>query len=610
MYCAAFGNKFNAASSIAISNILAFSRGISMTFTLQDLKHLEIMAELEERPASPSEEPTVVEAVHAPTTLTEKLLTLAARLRTAGFVHQAESLENTFGVYKKAEQDVNLLYRAHSETGDDLLESAHPDGDVEMAPAQDHNGDVETLQSKHKKIIEVVQKTAQLAGAIKNIVIAQKFQALLDAVSKNYLNSNGNEVLQDKKIQNFVAYASNVYDMAQRVVQAFNNAGETQRITAFATLKTIINAPGFKIDSIDDVDAYIETILKTLQSSSPFKKASIVHMLRESLGVKTAQVPPRATSEHDMSGFNEFKSIVQEIIEVLGSAFDQVFGNSKYDVKFLSGLTTGDYKEKFRVLRYKLDNCVSLYNDFIVNNVVANKSAAISAPDNFLKACLEFAKDINDSIAGDVVKITPAGSIEKGFDSVTFAPQIQKMVTNLQHRWYKFWGIYGAGKKEDAEAHGKFLTHGQVKNMMDSAKVKLESLNNFINSFFLASPEVQAAPAVSTYLNGLVGFIKGVETNFDTIVAEALKFTKGVPSPLGGNTEMTTENIKTFITDKEFASKLDLSTNQTFNDSINSVITNIMTNLIKLVKENKAFEPVRESALNTLMKRIESVRAK
>ncbi len=130
-----------------------------MTFTLQDLKHLEIMAELEGSPVLPSEEPVAAEPV-APASLTEKLLTLASKLRAAGFIQQSESLEGTFGMYKKAEQDIHLLYRAQSETGDDLLEMAHPDGDVEIAPAQDRHGFVETPISQHKKILDIVQKKA------------------------------------------------------------------------------------------------------------------------------------------------------------------------------------------------------------------------------------------------------------------------------------------------------------------------------------------------------------------------------------------------------------------------------------------------------------------
>ncbi len=615
MYRAAFSNKFNTASSVAISNILAFSRGISMTFTLQDLKHLEIMAELEERPASPQEE-SIVETVNAPTSLTERLLTLASKLRTAGFVQQADSLESTFGMYKKAEVDANLLYRAHSETGDDLLEFAHPDGDVEIAPAQNQHGHVETPISQHKKIIDIVCKTAADVTRIPNADLVHRFTYLKNHVSTNFLNAPGIAQSQHPAYQGFIQVASDLFNFADELATTFNAPGETSEQTAVAAINEAVTRMlpqdfNEQLNSIAQVNEFIKNLVGKVARANPVKKTAILDMLRTSLGVKTAQVPAqRPRSEHDMAGYKEFGLIVEEIKQTLSGIFNVIFENNKYNVRFDSGLTTVDYKEKIRLLQHRLDKSTDLYKDFIDGGSVNSKSGALSAPDLFLKGHAEFAQDIVNSMAKEVVKLTPKDSQEKGFDNVTFAPQVLRKVTNLQHRWYKFWGTYGGGKKEDAAAHGKFITHGQVSEMVKIAKSKLDSLNVFINDYFIKSPEVQGAPPVLNYLTGLVGYIKSVEANFDTIVAEALKFTNGVPSPLGGTTEMTTENIKNFITDKEFASKLDLSSNETFAASIDSVMSNIMTNLVKLVKENKAFEPVRETALKTLTDRIGAVRAK
>jgi hypothetical protein len=48
------------------------------------------------------------------------------------------------------------LYRAHDEDGEDLINAAHPDGDVNMGDGE--HGDVETILSQHKKIVDVVEK--------------------------------------------------------------------------------------------------------------------------------------------------------------------------------------------------------------------------------------------------------------------------------------------------------------------------------------------------------------------------------------------------------------------------------------------------------------------
>ena len=262
-----------------------------MTLTLRDLKHLEIMAELEARPIPSPELASLLTEEKEPT-LTEQLLTLASKLRVAGFIVQAENLETCLGLYKKAEVDANLLYRAHSETGDDLLEFAHPDGDVEMAVAGDHLGDVETLPSQHKKILLVVEKTAQTMEMIKNVIIAQKFQALVDFISKNYFSADPDELQKNKKLADFVSYATKIHDLAQKIVQMFNNAEESPKQAAYSRLNQALNSPSFKIESVEDIDSYIEMTIKTLEAGSPLKKAAVIDMLRKSLRVEALLLLP------------------------------------------------------------------------------------------------------------------------------------------------------------------------------------------------------------------------------------------------------------------------------------------------------------------------------
>lgn len=85
---------------------------------------------------------------HAPTNnLFIDLVCLADDLRSKGYVQQAQALEEKIIAYKKAAQEYN------SE-----LDAAHPDGDVEMGKASNGLGDVETLESAHEKIVEVVNK--------------------------------------------------------------------------------------------------------------------------------------------------------------------------------------------------------------------------------------------------------------------------------------------------------------------------------------------------------------------------------------------------------------------------------------------------------------------
>ena len=83
------------------------------------------------------------------------MVRLANAMREKGFEKEAESLEDKIHTFKMAETH---LYRAIDEDGEDVLESAHPDGDVEVAPSQGGYGVVETEESAHKKILDIVNK--------------------------------------------------------------------------------------------------------------------------------------------------------------------------------------------------------------------------------------------------------------------------------------------------------------------------------------------------------------------------------------------------------------------------------------------------------------------
>ncbi|CAN5950670.1 unnamed protein product [Sphagnum jensenii] len=125
--------------------------------------------------------------------LTEKLVLLSSKLRAKGFSKVADELEGTFLHYRKNVGDVeDALYHTNPETGDDLLEAAHPDGDVEVAVAKDHQGDVETLPSEHEKIVHIVEmnpsRKAMVMAMLRKSLNVKVADALSTAVSLNDTN--------------------------------------------------------------------------------------------------------------------------------------------------------------------------------------------------------------------------------------------------------------------------------------------------------------------------------------------------------------------------------------------------------------------------------------
>jgi hypothetical protein len=573
-----------------------------MTFTLKDLKHLEIMAELQENPVILPEAP-VVEPV-AELSLTEKLLTLASKLRTAGYVHQAENLENRFGTYKKAEVDANLLYRAHSETGDELLESAHPDGDVEMAPAQDNNGDVETGPSQHKKILKVVLKSAQLAGTIKNIVIAQKFQALADALNNKIISNKGDATSPDKKKSSVYLYMVRLHDMAKRIVENFNNPDESQRITAFSVLKQLIIGPQFRIDSIEDVDAYIDSIMQMVNSTPSTKKAEIVSMLKKTLNVKISQTVGINDSDKPKKSFEEFKNIVKEITDTLEPQLMALFSNPKYEVMLDSGKPMIKWKEEINISLDRLKNSVGQYNNYVQNNTINDKSAATIWPKDFLDRVRGLADDMQKSINTEKnFKIQDPSSKQKGLDNVKFPNALKSRVNSLYHLWYAFWAKYGEGKKEDLDYHNKFLTPNKILSFFTPEKEKLTSIKSFISNLFLQSNEVKSSPDILAYINGMVGFMNDIEKNFQSIIDKANAHMSGNHGAFGAPDEITMEVLKSFITDQTLLSKGNFNSPESFIESLNGIIKTIMNKLNQLVVSNPVFAKNKDEIISALSDR-------
>jgi len=87
--------------------------------------------------------------------LIENLLKLSEGLRCNGFAAQAEDIESKLVMYKQAQASV---YDISKETGEDVINSAHPDGSYKMKDINSDEATFETVLDKHLKILNVVNK--------------------------------------------------------------------------------------------------------------------------------------------------------------------------------------------------------------------------------------------------------------------------------------------------------------------------------------------------------------------------------------------------------------------------------------------------------------------
>src|SRR5258708_5619450 len=136
------------------------------------------------RKCCPSEHMTTFAKESADMSFDEVLLKLCSGLRNKGFNSHAESIEQKFLIYKSAAN--THLYQAHDEDGEDLINAAHPDGDVNMGDGE--RGDVETILSQHKKIVDVINKTptGKLATYVNQCKVAIGATPLVPAEDEPY----------------------------------------------------------------------------------------------------------------------------------------------------------------------------------------------------------------------------------------------------------------------------------------------------------------------------------------------------------------------------------------------------------------------------------------
>lgn len=589
MHGSALRHKFYITSVIAISNNLAFSRGISMTFTLQDLKNLEIITKLEEKPAPPPEELAVV--VATPTSLTEKLLTLAHKLHKAGYNQQAENLEQKFSTYKKAEVDANLLYRAHSETGDDLLEFAHPDGDIEIAPAQDEHGCVETPISQHNKILKVVQKSAQLNNPIAHTVIVQKFEYVKNFVSTNFLKADGDS--KDPKYAQYLEVASDLFNLCDNIIKTFSTPGQSSEYIIVSAINEAVNDlfkageqnPHFT--SMNDVNVFLNAFINKIQQMKPVaKKAAIIEMLKKTLNIKLAE----DTNEED----EDFKAIVNDVTSTIDSYLKSLWQEPYASVKmYNNNKTVGDYNYVFQNRISKARSAILQYSLGRRTGKQDVKQKSANAVDDLLKIAFSFASNLNETM------IAALKQPKDPFDNHQFPKILIGVLNGLNNRYLTFYNKYLSNADENEKNqhihwHSQFLTANMLHELISPHVADLSALKRFIQANILTDSHVKESKLVFEYLGKLIGFIDGVNGDFGKFLA----LTGGEKTTLmDDNGNITLEQVKKSLANSQAGSVLQFDTINNFKMSLSKIYNLLINKVEQVINSNSSLAASRENLL-------------
>lgn len=281
-----------------------------MIFNLKDLKHLELMALLD------SAEPKLIKNA-APLkmqllpvvkdTLDSKILALCTRLRAQSFTKQAAALEQRFLQFKTSS---TALYDLSGETGEQLIDGAHPEGDVEMVEAADELGVVETILSRHKKIVDMVQgkSLGKQASPNEEAValskeVASQFDYIADYLKRQFLNNmpEGSEL--EPAGRNFYGLAGGWAETATAIANKLKGSVSD---TPMQMVKTILGEHPFSssyapiTNTAEDVRRLVQYVLNWFEDNRPkVKTAGLVRYVEKCRKVLAQDVPVESATPEE-----------------------------------------------------------------------------------------------------------------------------------------------------------------------------------------------------------------------------------------------------------------------------------------------------------------------
>lgn len=111
--------------------------------------------------------------------LMDNIVRLAQGLRTKGLHSEAQEIEQNFLDYKQA----NVLYDVSEETGEDLIQSAHPKGSHKLEGVAGDEATFEDILDRHAKMLQVVEKKPTGKHSSAAHILQQVKQALGQAAA-------------------------------------------------------------------------------------------------------------------------------------------------------------------------------------------------------------------------------------------------------------------------------------------------------------------------------------------------------------------------------------------------------------------------------------------
>lgn len=220
--------------------------------------------------------------------LMDNIFKLCAGMRAQGLEAEALEVETNYLNYKRAQ----TLYETSNETGESLLQSAHPEGSHKMENVEGEEATFEDLLDKHVKIMQVVEKKPHGKLSSAQLIIGAVKTVLAQEVNDDQKNLNDSMATVRRAMAAIQAKTSELTFSIDNYVDTINNLASNPTIDNLKELQKTLDKLHVRLDPSSwlhyttfgatglsqETWAVVESLVKTAKAAADKGLEARLHM--------------------------------------------------------------------------------------------------------------------------------------------------------------------------------------------------------------------------------------------------------------------------------------------------------------------------------------------
>lgn len=281
----------------------------------------------------------------------ENLVMLCSSLRKKGLASYASELENKFVSYKKAETHI---YNVHNESGDDVIDMAHPNGSNQLDGLGNKDlGTVETQLDQHKKIMDVINSLPKKKLAAKNAINAVKL-----IIAQNVPNELSlNEKIDNIDNKDLVSYQEYYISIINKSIKLIDNIIAREKdLSDWNWHESWIIGEADTGLGLRSIEGHLDGLKNNLKDLSN-EEASSSNNKEIKINLKTLVSIVDSASHISAENKSKYTAIAREISSKVDNAIDTI--NNKQNIVPNNQIKNPEENSKSQILLQRFDTDIN-----------------------------------------------------------------------------------------------------------------------------------------------------------------------------------------------------------------------------------------------------------